>query len=297
MKGGTRMNQAEAKEKIAELSNLLKQYSHEYYVLDKPSISDAVYDSFFNELRNLETQFPELISSDSPTQRVGTEPLSAFDKVQHGIPMLSLSNAFNEHDLRSFDERVRKAVGPVEYICELKIDGLAVSIMYENGKFIRGATRGDGTIGEDITSNLRTIRSLPLSIKEQGLLEVRGEAFMPHRSFLALNEMREKNEKDLFANPRNAAAGSLRQLDPKIAGSRHLDVFLFGYGQWQATQFKTHSEYLVYLETLGFKINPEWKKYTNIDDVLKYIAYWTTERAHLNYDIDGIVIKINDLSQ
>src|SRR5690625_4474844 len=236
------MNQTEAKEKIAELSDLLKQYSHEYYVLDKPSVSDAVYDTFFNELRDLEAQFPELISSDSPTQRVGTEPLSAFDKVEHDIPMLSLSNAFDEQDLRSFDERVRKAVGPVEYICELKIDGLAVSIIYENGKLIRGATRGDGVIGEDITSNLRTIRSLPLTIEEKSVIEVRCEDFMPHRSFLSLNEARKGTSEELFANPRNAAAGSLRQLDPQIAAQRNLDIFLFGYGNWQARDLATHSE-------------------------------------------------------
>ncbi len=297
MKGGTRMNQAEAKEKIAELSNLLKQYSHEYYVLDKPSVSDAVYDSFFNELRNLETQFPELISSDSPTQRVGTEPLSAFDKVEHGIPMLSLSNAFNEHDLRSFDERVRKAVGPVEYICELKIDGLAVSIMYEDGKFIRGATRGDGVIGEDITSNLRTIRSLPLTIEEKSVIEVRGEAFMPHRSFLSLNEARKENSEDLFANPRNAAAGSLRQLDPQIAAQRNLDIFLFGYGEWQAQDLATHSDYLEYMASLGLKVNPEWRKCATIEEVIDYVTHWTTERPHLQYEIDGIVIKVNDIAQ
>jgi|SRR5690625_1797271 len=297
MKGGTRMNQAEAKEKIAELSNLLKQYSHEYYVLDKPSVSDAVYDSFFNELRNLETQFPELISSDSPTQRVGTEPLSAFDKVEHGIPMLSLSNAFNEHDLRSFDERVRKAVGPVEYICELKIDGLAVSIMYEDGKFIRGATRGDGVIGEDITSNLRTIRSLPLTIEEKSVIEVRGEAFMPHRSFLSLNEARKENSEDLFANPRNAAAGSLRQLDPQIAAQRNLDIFLFGYGEWQAQDLATHSDYLEYMASLGLKVNPEWKKCATIEEVIDYVTHWTTERPRLQYEIDGIVIKVNDIAQ
>lgn len=292
------MDKKQAKEKIKSLIRLLNQYGHEYYVLDNPSVPDVEYDQKFQELRKLEEQFPSLITSDSPTQRVGAEPLDAFQKVEHAIPMLSLGNAFNEADIKSFADRVNRHVdGPVEYICELKIDGLAISLTYENGQFIRGATRGDGTIGEDITSNLRTIRSLPLTIKEQGLLEVRGEAFMPHRSFLALNEMRENKEEEAFANPRNAAAGSLRQLDPKIAGNRHLDVYLFGYGQWQAESFTTHSERLTYLRKLGFKINPEWKKYTKIDDVLAYIDHWTTERAHLNYDIDGIVIKVNDLSQ
>ena len=212
--------------------------------------------------------------------------------------MLSLGNAFKEEDLKDFARRVTKdAEGPVEFVCELKIDGLAISLTYENGAFVRGATRGDGTIGEDITSNLRTIRSIPLTIKETETIEVRGEAFMPRKSFLALNEARQENEEVLFANPRNAAAGSLRQLDPKIAASRNLDVYLFGYGEWQATDFETHSERLEYLEKTGFKINPEWKKYTTIEEVIEYVDYWTKSRSQLNYEIDGIVIKVNHLNQ
>lgn len=297
MKGGIEMDIEQAKKKVVNLSNLLKQYSHDYYVLDKPSVSDAVYDDFFNELRHLEAQFPELISSDSPTQRVGSEPISSFEKVEHEVPMLSLSNAFDESDLRAFDERVRKTAGVVDYVCELKNDGLAVSILYEDGKFMRGATRGDGVIGEDITRNIRTIRSLPLTIKEKSTIEVRGEAFMPHQSFLTLNEARKEASEEPFANPRNAAAGSLRQLDPKVAAERHLDIFLFGYGEWQRRELTTHSDHLKYFASLGLKVNPEWKKCSTIEDVIAYIDHWTTERPHLPYDIDGIVIKVNDISQ
>lgn len=281
-----------------ELVSLLNKYGHEYYVLDQPSVSDAVYDRKLQELRELEEEHPELIVEHSPTQRVGAEPLDAFEKVNHRVPMLSLGNAFNEEDLRQFDRRVKENTSePVTYVCELKIDGLAISLTYEGGQFIRGATRGDGTTGEDITSNLRTIHSLPLSVSEQGLFEVRGEAFMPKQSFLALNDHRTTHDQIPFANPRNAAAGSLRQLDPKIAASRNLDIFLFGYGEWQATNSSTHSERLRYLSELGFKINEQWKVCETIDEVIDYINYWTTERPNLNYEIDGIVVKVNNFTQ
>jgi len=288
----------QAQEKIQALIKELNQYSHEYYVLDQPSVSDAEYDQKFHELRKLEEQFPELISTHSPTQRVGAEPSTAFEKVAHSVPMYSLGNAFNAEDLKAFASRVTKdADGPVEFICELKIDGLAISLTYETGHFVRGATRGDGTVGEDITSNLRTIRSIPLTIAETETIEVRGEAFMPRKSFLSLNESREEKEEGLFANPRNAAAGSLRQLDPKIAASRNLDVYLFGYGEWQTETFRTHSERLEYLEKLGFKVNPQWKKCATIEEVIEYVEYWTIERSQLDYEIDGIVIKVNDIEQ
>src|SRR5699024_10359949 len=193
----------------------------------------------------------------SPTKRVGAEPLDNFEKVEREVPMLSLGNSFDAVELRDFHRRVSTGLGKeqVTYVCELKIDGLAISLMYEDGKFVRGATRGDGTVGENITSNLRTIRSVPLSIDEKRTIEVRGEAFMPKRSFMALNEKREKEGEALFANPRNAAAGSLRQLDPKIAASRNLDLFLFGYGAWEVTEITKHSERLAYLQSEGFKIN------------------------------------------
>lgn len=292
------MDKQQAQVKVRALVEALNQYGYEYYVLDQPSVSDAVYDQTFQELRDLEAEFPALITAQSPTQRVGGKPLESFQKVEHSVPMLSLANAFNEEDLKDFARRVSKDTDePVEFICELKIDGLAISITYENGQFTRGATRGDGTVGEDITSNLRTIGSIPLRIEDTETIEVRGEAFMPHQSFLALNQAREKREEDLFANPRNAAAGSLRQLDPKIAAERNLDVFLFGYGQWQTTPFRTHSDRLEYLTSLGFKVNKEWKKCVTIEEVIDYIEHWTTNRAQLDYEIDGIVIKVNHFEQ
>src|SRR5690625_1020565 len=292
------MDKERAKEKINTLTTLLNQYGYEYYVLDQPSVPDVEYDQKLQELIQLEQQFPELIEPDSPTKRVGGEPLDAFQKVEHRIPMLSLGNAFNESDLRDFDRRVTQAIGDdVKYICELKIDGLAISLTYENGEFVQGSTRGDGTTGEDITMNLKTIRSIPRSIKEQALIEVRGEAFMPQKSFLELNELRKEKNEELFANPRNAAAGSLRQLDPKIAASRNLDIYLFGYGEWQAESLSSHSERLQYLSSLGFKTNREWKRCDTIEEVIKYVNYWTEHRMELSYEIDGIVIKVDDIEQ
>lgn len=294
------MDKNEAKAKIEQLVEQLNKYAYEYYVLDAPTVPDAVYDQKFKELQQLEAQFPDLILDHSPTQRVGDEPLDAFEKVEHSVPMLSLSNAFGEGELRDFDRRVRNGLNneEVEYICELKIDGLAVSLTYEGGKFVRGATRGDGRVGEDITNNLRTIRSVPLTIEEKGKVEVRGEAFMPQSSFIKLNEQREKAGESLFANPRNAAAGSLRQLDPKIAASRNLDIFLYGYGEWNIEkEIHTHSERLQYMQELGFKINREWRKCKSIEEVIEYVNYWTENRRTLPYEIDGIVIKVNDLRQ
>ena len=294
------MDKKEAKEKIAQLVEQLNKYAYEYYVLDAPTVPDAVYDQKFQELLELEAQFPDLVLDHSPTQRVGDEPLDAFEKVEHAVPMLSLSNAFGEGELRDFDRRVRNGLksDDIEYICELKIDGLAVSLTYEDGKFVRGATRGDGRVGEDITNNLRTIRSVPLTIPEKNKIEVRGEAFMPKASFIQLNEQREKAGESLFANPRNAAAGSLRQLDPKIAASRNLDLFLYGYGEWNVEKdIHTHSERLQYMQKIGFKVNSEWKKCKSIDEVIEYVNYWTENRRTLPYEIDGIVIKVNDLRQ
>ncbi|RKQ34622.1 NAD-dependent DNA ligase LigA [Oceanobacillus halophilus] len=292
------MDQKQAQERINELREILNQYSYEYYVLDKPSVPDSEYDAKLHELEKLEEQFPELITENSPTQRVGGEPLEAFEKVQHRVPMLSLGNAFNEQDLKDFARRASQGVdGPVSFVCELKIDGLAVSLSYENGKFVRGATRGDGTIGEDITKNLKTIRSIPLTLKEPETLEVRGEAFMPHQSFLKMNEERMAKEEEPFANPRNAAAGSLRQLDPKIAAKRNLDTFLYAVGEWQNNNISTHSGRLEKLKELGFKTNPEWKKCASIEEVMEFVEYWTNERPNLNYEIDGIVIKVDNLEQ
>ncbi|WP_102264938.1 NAD-dependent DNA ligase LigA [Mesobacillus jeotgali] len=287
-----------AEKKAKDLQNLLNQYAYEYYVLDQPSVPDAEYDRLLRELIEIEEQFPDLQTPDSPTQRVGGEILTMFNKVQHAIPMLSLGNAFDEQDLRDFDRRVRQGVGDnVAYVCELKIDGLAVSLIYEDGLLVRGATRGDGTTGEDITSNLKTIRSLPIRLNEPVSLEVRGEAFMPKKSFEALNKARKEREEEPFANPRNAAAGSLRQLDPKIAASRNLDVFLYGIANVGDTGIRAHSEGLDYLEKLGFKANKERRKVDGIEGVIEYVNSWVEKRPDLPYDIDGIVIKVDSLDQ
>lgn len=292
------MDKHEAERRIQELRDLLNEYNYQYYVLDAPTVPDSEYDRLMQELMKLEEQFPELVTPNSPTQRVGGEPLDAFEKIEHAAPMLSLSNAFNEQDLRDFDRRVRERVGSnVAYVCELKIDGLAVALTYENGEFIQGATRGDGTIGEDITNNLKTIRSIPLTLRKRVNLEVRGEVFMPKRSFLQLNDMREKQGEPLFANPRNAAAGSLRQLDPKIAASRNLDIFVYGIGVMEGIEVDSHSEGLEVLKSLGFKVNPEWKKCNSIDEVIQFIEGWFEKRPTLPYEIDGIVIKVDSLRQ
>ncbi|MFD0826113.1 NAD-dependent DNA ligase LigA [Neobacillus sp. M.A.Huq-85] len=287
-----------AEQRINELKSLLNQYGYEYYVLDKPTVPDAEYDRLMQELLNLEEKFPELKTSDSPSERVGGPVLDLFEKVEHRTPMLSLGNAFNDGDLRDFDRRVRQAVGDdVSYVCELKIDGLAVSLRYENGLFHQGATRGDGTIGEDITANLKTIKSIPLRLRENVSIEVRGEAFMPKRSFEALNRAKEENGEEPFANPRNAAAGSLRQLDPKMAASRNLDVFLYGIADIGGLGVTSHSEGLDYLDALGFKTNKERRKCSGIDDVIEYVNSWVEKRPHLPYEIDGIVIKVDSLEQ
>lgn len=292
------MDLQNAERKVDEIRSLLNLYGYEYYVLDNPSVPDAEYDKLMQELVQLEEQFPELKTPDSPTVRVGGAVLDLFEKVEHRIPLLSLGNAFNEQDLRDFDRRVRQAVGDnYSYVCELKIDGLAVSLRYENGLFVQGATRGDGTIGEDITANLKTIKAIPLRLRENVSIEVRGEAYMPKRSFEALNKAREERGEELFANPRNAAAGSLRQLDPKIAASRRLDVFLYGIGDIGESGVVSHSEGLDYLDRLGFKTNKERRKAQSIEEVIEFVNGWVEKRPHLPYEIDGIVIKVDSLEQ
>src|SRR5690625_1770421 len=290
------MSHEQIRQQIEQLVALLNKYNYEYHVLDAPTVPDAEYDKQLQKLRQLEETYPEFVLRYSPTQRVGGEPLDAFEKVEHLQPMLSLNNAFDENEVRRFDQRIKDLVNSeqISYVCELKIDGLAVSLVYEDGQFVRGATRGDGTIGEDITENLRTIQSIPLKLNTDETIEVRGEAFMPQQSFLGLNEEREKNEEQLFANPRNAAAGSLRQLDPKIAAERNLDMYSYAIGQWDG-DITTQSERLDYLKTIGLKTNPHWKKCATIDEVIDYINEWSIERPNLNYEIDGIVIKVDDL--
>ncbi|MBC6316561.1 NAD-dependent DNA ligase LigA [Listeria grandensis] len=286
------------KERYEELIKELERLSYEYYVADNPTAPDSLYDQLLHELIGLEEKHPDWVTPESPSQRVGGEILAGFQKVAHETPMLSLGNAFNHEDLQDFDRRVREKVGEdVAYMCELKIDGLAVSLQYEAGRYKRGATRGDGTVGEDITSNLRTVRSIPMALKEPFTIEVRGEAFMPKQSFQSLNEKREEEGLEVFANPRNAAAGSLRQLDTKIAASRNLDIFLYAVADFGEMGVATHSEGLATLEKLGLKVNKERRLCQSLEEIFAYIDEWTNGRAGLAYDIDGIVIKVDSLEQ
>ncbi|MFD7035589.1 NAD-dependent DNA ligase LigA [Mammaliicoccus sciuri] len=285
------------KSRVKELHQLLHRYNHEYHVLDNPTVPDSEYDQLLHELISIEEKQPELKTDDSPTVRVGGPPLSQFEKINHDTPMLSLGNAFNEEDLRKFDQRVREKVDNVRYTCELKIDGLAVSLKYVNGRFVQGLTRGDGTTGENITENLKTIHAIPLTIKEPLSIEVRGEAYMPRKSFVSLNEQKEQNGEQLFANPRNAAAGSLRQLDSKLTAKRKLDIFLYSVNDLTEIEADSQSEALNNLDELGFKTNKERETFDDIEGVLSFISKWTEQRNNLSYDIDGIVIKVDDLSQ
>ena len=280
---------------MRELEKLLTQYNYEYHVLDHPSVPDETYDKLFHELLHLEEQYPELKSDTSPTSRVGGVVLDKFEKVTHETPMLSLSNAFNEADLRAFNDRVERAVGKVEYMCELKIDGLAVSLLYQDGKFSQGATRGDGTVGENITDNLRTIRAIPLSTDLNAQFEVRGEAYMPKKAFETLNKRREENNEQVFQNPRNAAAGSLRQLNTKLTSERNLSIFLYGTPRADILGVTSQSEALDQLDKLGFKTNKERAVKEDIDGVIEYVNYWQEHRNELPYEIDGIVIKVNNI--
>lgn len=293
------MDRLTAEERIRVLREEIERHNRLYHVEDRPEITDQEYDQLMRELRDLENLFPDLVTSDSPTQRVGGEPLPFFEKVEHKTPMLSLGNAFDETDLRDFDRRVRQALGnqPVRYVCELKIDGLAVSLHYENGLFVKGATRGDGQTGEDITQNLRTIRSIPLRLSRPLTLEARGEAYMSKRAFEKLNKEREERGESLFANPRNSAAGSLRQLDPKIAASRSLDTFIYALGELHGETVHSHSEGLDLLESLGFKVNPERRVFDDIEEVISFVGGWAAKRPQLPYEIDGMVIKVDSYAQ
>jgi DNA ligase (NAD+) len=293
------MDRLTAEARILELRKQIEHHNRLYHTEDRPEITDQEYDNLVRELQGLEDLFPDMVTPDSPTQRVGSAPLAAFEKVVHKTPMLSLGNAFGEEDLRDFDRRVRQAVGNqnVRYVCELKIDGLAISLHYEDGVFVKGATRGDGTTGEDITQNLRTIRSIPLRLTRPVTIEVRGEAFMPRAAFEKLNKEREERGEALFANPRNSAAGSLRQLDPRIAASRQLDTFIYAIGDLQGVDVESHSEGLDLLESLGFKVNKERRTFDNIDDVIDFVNSWVEKRPQLAYDIDGMVIKVDSYGQ
>lgn len=281
------------KTKISELKEKLQRYNYEYYVLDNPTITDSDYDKIYAELVALEEANPNLITPDSPTQRVGGKVSEGFQKVTHTTPMLSLSNAFSFEDLQQFDRRIKESVSQVEYSVELKIDGLAVSLMYENGVLQRAATRGDGQVGEDVTQNIKTIRSVPLQLQQSLTLEARGECFMSKQSFVRVNEEREQSGETVFANPRNAAAGTLRQLDAKIVASRQLDVFFYA-GNIESAN--TQIDFLKQLQVSGLKINPHTKTCQSIEQVWEVIQEFATIRHELPYDIDGVVIKVNDFS-
>lgn len=281
--------------RMNEIIDIINKASYEYYTLDNPSITDQEYDRYMQELIKIEEEHPELKRSDSPTVRVGGEVIDAFEKVIHEIPMLSLSNVFNESEIIAFDERVKKEIKNPKYVCELKIDGLSVSLTYKDGKLVRGATRGDGVIGEDITHNVKTIKNVPLSLNEKIDIEVRGEIYMSKATLESINEERSRNNQELLANPRNAAAGSIRQLDSKIAASRNLETFIYHLPNALDYDIHTHYEALQFMKRLGFNVNPNITLVNNIDELLEYINYWTENRDTLPYEIDGIVIKLNDI--
>ncbi len=282
---------------IETLRQELTQAGYEYYVLDNPVMSDYDYDHKLRRLEELETAHPELATPDSPTQRVGGQPLEAFTQVAHRVPLESLQDVFDFEELEAFDQRVKGAVPKVEYVVEPKVDGLSVALEYEGGLFVRGATRGDGRVGEDVTENLRTVRSIPLKIPNAPpRLIVRGEVFMPKKVFHALNEERERRGETLFANPRNAAAGSLRQLDPKVAASRKLDILVFNVQYAEGETFSTHEETLNYLRDKGFKVIPHYSC-DSVSQVTERIAQIGEGREAFQFDIDGAVIKVNSLSQ
>ena len=293
---------SEIHQQINKLRRILEYHNHRYHVLNSPEITDAEYDSLYRQLLDLEGLHPELVTPDSPTQRVGAEPQSGFSKVYHEVPMLSLGNAFSESELQDFHRRVTNLVGTgdIEYVTELKIDGLAVSLTYENGILTRGATRGNGTEGEDVTSNLKTVRSIPLRLSGNppSRLEVRGEAYLPLPAFRMINESRADTGQDSFANPRNAAAGTLRQLDPKVTASRPLAFFAYSAViDNEKPDITSQWDLLAFLMDCGFLVNPDRKLHRDIKSVTEYCRAWEEQRGTLPYEIDGVVVKVNSLPQ
>ena len=283
------------KQRIDELIKIINKASEEYYTNDNPTITDQEYDDYYHELEKLEQQYPELIREDSPTKRVGGKIIDEFKKVSHEIPMMSLGDIFSEDEIFEFDQRIKKTIPNPTYVCELKIDGLSVSLLYENGKLIRGATRGNGIVGEDITHNVETIKSIPLVINDKRKIEVRGEIYMPKKSFNKLNQERKEKGESLFANPRNAAAGSVRQLDSKIAAKRNLSTFIYHLPSSDDFNIKYHHESLSFMKELGFVVNPNIKIADNVNEVINYVKEWTEKRESLPYEIDGIVIKVDKI--
>ena len=291
------LTKEKAEKKIRALREKIREHEYKYFVLDDPSISDAEFDQLMQKLIKLEAEFPELITEDSPTQRVGGEVLDEFEKVEHSATMLSLDNAFGADDLRDFDQRIRKNLNgeDYQYVVEHKIDGLSAVMRYSNGSFELGATRGNGEVGEDITRNMKTIRSLPLKIDESAELELRGEIYLAKSEFQRLNEERLENDESPFANPRNAAAGSVRQLDSKIAAERSLSILIYDLISHSEREFETHLEVFSYLKEQGFKVN--WhQSAADIEAVIEICEHWQEERESLDFEIDGLVIKINNLA-
>lgn len=291
------MESKEAQKLAEKLRQEINEHNYRYHVLDDPQISDAEFDDLMRRLRQLEEKFPEIVTPDSPTQRVGGQVKAGFDTVVHRVPMLSLDNAENIADLHDFTRRAKNlaAGAELEFVIELKVDGLAVSLQYEKGLLVRCATRGDGNVGEDITHNLRTVKSIPLRLRRPVTVEVRGEVYMPREAFLKLNEERKRTGQPLFANPRNAAAGSLRQLDPRVAAERRLEMITYALGYSPELTFATHYEALLALKDLGLRINPYLKVTKSLDEVIAYCESWRERRYDLPFDIDGLVIKINSL--
>ncbi len=297
------MDNKDIKKKIEELKAVLRRHDRLYYVQDAPEISDGEYDRIYRELKDLESGHPEFITSDSPTQRVGGEPSKGFSTVKHILPMLSMDNTYSAEEIRDFDKRVRKILKGrnVEYVVELKFDGVSISLSYENGVFFKGATRGDGENGEDVSGNLKTIKSVPLVFddkikKAPAAIEVRGEVYMTKKAFDRINRGKEERGEELFANPRNAAAGSLKLLDPREVAKRGLDMFVWGVGHYEGAHFKKHTEALDYLKDAGFKVNPHYKLCTDIEEVISFCDSWEPKKDKLDFNIDGMVLKVNDLS-
>ncbi|NUP98762.1 MAG: NAD-dependent DNA ligase LigA [Armatimonadetes bacterium] len=297
---------AAVRDEAARLARELHEANHRYYVLDQPTITDAAYDALLRRLQELERDYPELVGPDSPTQRVGATPSASFGPVTHGAPMLSLQNAMDKAELAEFDARVRRlleldeAAPPVDYVGELKVDGLGVSLLYEQGRLVRGATRGDGTTGEDVTANLRTVRSIPLRLREVTPLperiEIRGEVFLSKREFVRINDQRERDGQPLFLNPRNAAAGSLRQLDSRITAGRRLDFLAYTYGQLAGATFESQSAFLTWLGEAGLMTGTAWRRLHGAAEAVAYHQGWLERRHELDFDIDGVVIKVDRFS-
>ena len=295
------MNKKQAKERIEQLRKQTEYYAKKYYDDDKPEISDFEYDMLMVELRNLEKKYPEYQSEESLTQKVGGHVKEGFSKVIHEVPLQSLQDVFSLEEVEEFVERIKQKakendIKEVKYVIETKIDGLSAALEYKNGKFVRGATRGNGTVGEDVTENLKTIKTIPMEIEDKIDITVRGEVFISKRDFEKMNEEREANEEELFANARNAAAGSLRQLDSKITESRPLDIYIFNVQKIEGKEFNSHFDELEYLDKLGFNVNPVRIECNNIEEVKKAIEKIGNDRENLTLGIDGAVVKVDNLN-